>query len=199
LSQEELAWRADLHRSYVADIERGVRNPSLESIHKLARALGVSAAVFFETTPPALAAIARRTGEILLVEDSPDDVELTLQTFKRARFSNRVRVVGDGAAALDFLFRRGAYARRKRNDLPQLVLLDLYLPKIHGLEVLRQMKRDPGTRAVPVVVLTVSQDHGDVEEARRLGAEAFLVKPVNFQDFSLITPALRFEWALVRG
>jgi two-component system response regulator len=208
-SQEELAWRSGLHRTYVADIERGARNPSLESIQKLARALEVSLAAFFEyVDQPGLSAPYHKTesavirnnriGNILLVEDTQADVELTLKAFKKARLSNRVHVVADGAEALDFLFCRGAYASLKAKDQPQLVLLDLHLPKIDGLEVLRRLKNDERTRTIPVVVLTVSQQSRDVREARRLGAEAYIVKPVDFHNFSDITPQLRLAWALVQ-
>ncbi|MBI3853108.1 MAG: response regulator [Verrucomicrobia bacterium] len=204
ISQEELAWRAGLHRTYVTDIERGARNPSLESIHKLARALKVSLSAFFEPaaeSPPSDVEAGNgaqgRIVDILLVEDNREDADLTMRAFKQARLTNRVHIVGDGAEALDFLFCRGAFASRKVEERPQVVLLDLHLPKVHGFEVLRQIKNDERTRMIPVVVLTASQQDRDIREARRLGAETYLVKPVEFHNFSRITPQLQFDWALL--
>jgi len=194
ISQEELAWRAGLHRSYVADIERGARNPSLESIEKLARALEISLVL-----GPGIEITAEsRIGEIVLVEDNPADVELTMEAFKRSRLANPVRVIGDGATALDYLFDAGANAMRHIEQRPHLVLLDIHLPRIGGLEILRRLKNDPRTRTIPVVMLTVSQQSRDIREAQRLGAESFIVKPVDFQNLSQITPQLSLDWALLR-
>src|SRR5262249_39830392 len=133
-SQEQLAERANLHRTYISDIERAARNPSLESIHKLASALEVPLAVLFTQKKPGSfngQNGSRDLVEILLVDDNPDDVALALRAFKGARFANRVEVLHDGAAALDYLFGRGSYAGRT-DGLPQVVLLDLDLPKVGG-------------------------------------------------------------------
>ncbi len=197
ISQEELANRAGLHRTYISDIERGARNPSLESIAKLARALELSLPVLFART-------GRPHGEggamveILLVEDDPRDVELTMRAFERARLSNPIHLVRDGAAALDFIFATGAHARRRVSGWPMVVLLDLNLPRVCGVEVLRRMKADARTREIPVVILTVSTRDRDIEECRSLGAANYIVKPVGFQNFSEVIPGLEMEWALLK-
>lgn len=202
ISQEELAERADLHRTYVSDVERGARNLSLESITRVAHALRVAVADLFPPEGAALPAQANN-GEgnelvdILLVEDNRDDVDLTLHAFKQARFANRVHVVGDGQAALDYLFCEGEYAGRPV-ERPQIVLLDLYLPKVSGLDVLRRLKADVKTSSVPVVILTISQVFSDFAECQRLGAETYIIKPLNFQRLSQITPRLNLDWALMK-
>src|SRR5438094_2658470 len=174
ISQEELAERADLHRTYITGIERGTRNVTLKSIDKLARALGVSTAALLH--PPEKPELQRggpraeatgRFVDILLVEDDQADVELTLHAFKKANITNPVHVVNDGAEALEFLFCRGRYAERKMENRPQLVLLDLNLPKISGLEVLRRIKSDGRTRTIPVIVLTISQRDREIRECHR--------------------------------
>ena len=205
ISQEALAERADLHRTYIAGIERGVRNVTLKSIDKLARGLQVSNAALLSLADGKAGQAEPSNGEssggqrvdILMVEDDRNDVELTLKAFKQARITNSVEVVYDGKEALDFLFGTGSFAHRKNNDPPQLVLLDLKLPKIDGMEVLRRIKADKRTRSVSVVVLTMSRRSEDIGECRRLGAETYIVKPVNFQTLSQITPRLNLEWALL--
>lgn len=204
-SQEELAERANLHRTYISDVERGARNLSLESITRLAGALEIPTAALF---PPALPAgnagsvgtngHSKELVDILLVEDNADDVELTLHAFKQARFANRVQVVSDGQAALDFLLCQGEHSRRNPAERPQIVLLDLYLPKVSGMEVLRQLKADERTRQIPVVILTISQVFSDFSECERLGAETYIIKPLNFQRLSQITPRLKLDWALIK-
>ena len=198
LSQEALAERADLHRTYVCDVERGVRNLSLQSIEKLASALDTSVAALF----PEAEAQGEETGatcvEILLVEDNPDDVTLTLHAFKKARFTNRVNVVRDGAEALDYIFCRGAFAQRNPGENPSVILLDLNLPKASGLEVLRQLRAEKRTRQIPTIILTVSQKDADITECQQLGAAAYIVKPVDFQKLSHVTPLLKLDWALLK-
>jgi len=204
ISQEELAWRAGLHRSYVADIERGARNASLQTIEKLAKALKISLSTLFEPLEQTTEGGPEQAGapgkhrpvDILLVEDDPRDLELTLKGFQAARLTNRVQVVRDGAEAINFIFCRGSYANRNLIELPQVVLLDLKLPKVHGMEVLRSIKSEPRTRGIRVVVLTNSQKDEHIAEALRLGAEAYIVKPVDFQRLSEITPRLNFSWTL---
>jgi two-component system response regulator len=196
ISQEELAERAGLHRTYVSDIERGVRNLSIASIEKLARALRVSVPALFER-----ASNGRRSTEsveILLVEDNPRDVELTMRAFEKARLTNPIHVAQDGVEALDFLFATGRHAGRKHAPLPEVILLDLNLPKKNGLEVLRQIKADQRTQNIPVVILTVSKRDRDINECRRLGAETYIVKPVDFQSFSEVTTQLSLAWSLVK-
>jgi two-component system response regulator len=113
--------------------------------------------------------------------------------------ANRIHSVRDGAAALEFLFCQGAYAHRHPEHLPQLILLDLGLPKVSGLEVLRQIKSHPATKNISVVVLTVSMEDRDVEASRRLGADAYIVKPVDFRNLSAVTPSLQMQWALLKS
>jgi CheY-like chemotaxis protein/DNA-binding XRE family transcriptional regulator len=204
MSQEDLAERADLHRTYITDIERGARNLSLETICKLAAALGLSLKTLFsrvefrhaqngEQFPGAPGNLV----DILLVEDDPQDVELTLAAFKHTRLTNSVFVVRDGAEALDFVFCRRQYADRRIENNPQILLLDLNLPKVHGLEVLRRIKGDSQTRHIRVVILTTSKKDEHIQKALELGADAYIVKPVNFESFSKITPQLSYEWALL--
>lgn len=204
ITQETLAEQANLHRTYVCDVERGTRNLSLQSIVQLADALHVSVAALFSAELQSAKLIgADKRGHslkyvnILLVEDDADDLKITLRSLKISRFANRVDVVRDGAEALDYLFMRGKYAQRQPASGPQLVLLDLNLPKVSGLEVLRAIKADPRTAALPVIILTGTRDDHNVAECLRLGADHYLLKPVNFQGLSEITPKLNLEWALV--
>jgi CheY-like chemotaxis protein/DNA-binding XRE family transcriptional regulator len=203
ISQEELAGRAGLHRTYISDVERGARNVSLESICRLAGALEVPMSVLFarmeelssdDPIRPSLS--AHELVDILIVEDSPIDSELTIKALKHMRITNHIFVVRDGAAALDFLFCRGEFANRKRGARPQIILLDLGLPKIDGIEVLRQIKADSRTRTIPVIA--VSSRDRDVTASQRLGADAYIVKPVDFQNLSGVTPQLSLQWALLK-
>lgn len=193
ISQEELAARAGLHRTYVSDVERGARNPSLESVDKLARALELSLPRLLET-----AGDDQTFVEILLVEDEPRDIELTMRAFEKARLTNPIHVARDGLEALDFLFAGGRHADRKDLPLPKVVLLDLNLPKKGGIEVLRQIKNDQRTRDIAVVVLTGSKRDRDINECRRLGAETYIVKPVDFHNFSEVASQLKLAWTLVK-
>ena len=202
-SQEQLAERAGLHRTYIADIERGARNPSLASINKLAEALQLSLSTLFSTTDapnantPAIAGDEEsRVVDILLVEDRDEDIALTLRAFKKAHLSNRVHVVRDGEEALSFIFARGTYADRESLSRPKVILLDLNLPKVDGREVLRLIKRDESMKSIPVVILTCSEFSDDIEECTRLGANAYIVKPVDFLRLAEITPQLNCSWKL---
>ena len=195
ISQEELAARAGLHRTYVSEVERGERNPSIASIEKLAQALEVSFTSLFERAGQRSG--SREAVEILLVEDNPIDIELTKNAFKKAQITNPLYVVNDGETALDFLFGRGSYADRLNVRPPQLILLDLNLPEKSGLEVLKEIKKDPRTQNIPVIILTISDREHDINECRRLGAETYIVKPVSFQNFSKVTPFLSLSWVLV--
>jgi CheY-like chemotaxis protein len=196
ISQEELAERAGLHRTYVSDLERGARNPSIASIEKLAQALQLSVSTLFWRASNSGG--ASEFVEILLVEDDPCDVELTKLAFEKARITNPLHVVRDGAEALDFLFATGAYQHRNYAVLPQIILLDLNLPKKSGLEVLRRIKADKLTKNISVIVLTVSTRDRDMAECRRLGVETYIIKPVGFQKFSEVTSTLNLAWTLVK-
>ena len=135
--------------------------------------------------------------EILLVEDDPNDVELTLHALKQHNLANRIEVVRDGAEALEFLFGSGAYAQRDVENGPKVVLLDLKLPKVDGMEVLQRVKADPRTQAIPVVVLTSSREERDVVESYKLGANSYIVKPVDFEQFVETMRQLGLYWLLL--
>ena len=135
--------------------------------------------------------------EILLVEDNPDDVELTLIAFAEAKIANPLVVVRDGVEALDYLFARGTYADRDPADLPSIVLLDLNLPKLDGREVLQAIRADARTRALPVVVLTTSNEPFDVEAAYALGVNSYIRKPVDFQQFVGAVKQVGLYWLVL--
>jgi two-component system, response regulator len=135
--------------------------------------------------------------ELLLVEDDPNDVELTLLALRKHHLANRIHVARDGEEALDFLFCRGPYSGRVANGLPKLVLLDLKLPKVNGLEVLKAMKDDPRTRLVPVVVMTSSRERRDIMEGYRLGVNSYIQKPINFGQFQTTIEDLGYYWLVI--
>jgi two-component system response regulator len=134
--------------------------------------------------------------EILLVEDNPTDLELALRVFRKHELANRIEVARDGAEALDFLFGEGAHAGRGGLQIPKVILLDLKLPKIGGLEVLRRIKGDPRTRTIPIVVLTSSQEEKDLVESYELGVNSYIVKPVDFDQFSDCLKQIGIYWLL---
>lgn len=135
--------------------------------------------------------------ELLIVEDSPQDLELALRALKKAKISNRIHVARDGAEAIDFIFGGGAYPDRRPEDAPRLVLLDLKLPKVDGLEVLLRIKSDPRTRSIPVVMLTSSREQNDIVESYRLGVNSYIVKPVSFERFVGAVHDLGIYWLLL--
>lgn len=135
--------------------------------------------------------------EILLVEDSPQDLELTLRALKKANLANHIQVARDGAEAIEFIFGEGAFEGRKIENGPKVILLDLKLPKVDGLEVLQRIKGDPRTRTIPVVVLTSSREQKDVVESYRLGVNSYIVKPVNFESFATAVQEMGFYWLLL--
>jgi CheY-like chemotaxis protein len=134
---------------------------------------------------------------ILLVEDNPDDVELTLRAFKKKNISNHIFVVNDGEEALDFIFARGKYSDRDINNCLKVVLLDLKLPKVDGLEVLKRIRSDKRTKKTPVVVLTSSGEEKDIIESYNLGVNSYIVKPVNFEKFINTVAELGLYWLLL--
>jgi len=135
--------------------------------------------------------------EVLIVEDNPQDLELTLRALRKANLSNRIQVARDGKEALDFIFGEGAFAGRKIDNGPKVVLLDLKLPKVDGLEVLQKVKSDARTRTIPVVVLTSSKEQKDVVESYRLGVNSYIVKPVDFEGFAAAVGDLGLYWLLL--
>lgn len=135
--------------------------------------------------------------EILVVEDNPQDLELTLRALRKAHISNRIQVARDGAEALEFIFCEGEHAGRDIADTPKVVLLDLKLPKVDGLEVLEKIKNDPRTKSIPVAVLTSSKEQKDVVESYRLGVNSYIVKPVDFDGFAAAVGELGLYWLLL--
>ncbi len=207
VTQEELAWRSGMHRTYIADIERGGRNITLRIIAQLALALNVSVGALLTQAESDLVGLISNgiepgdytMGEVLMVEDDPADVELALRALKRAKMANPIKVVRDGAEALAYLFATGEYAARTGAPLPQLILLDLMLPKVSGLDVLRRIKSDPVTKDIPVVVLSASHEDRNIAECARLGAENYLIKPVLFDNLCKVTARLQLRWALLKS
>jgi len=135
--------------------------------------------------------------EILLVEDNPDDAELTLHALRKNNLANHIHLARDGEEALDFLFCRGAHRGRRPDHPPRVILLDLKLPKVDGLEVLRQVKGDPRTRAIPVIILTSSREEKDLINGYALGVNSYIQKPVNFDQFRETVKQLGLYWLLV--
>jgi len=132
--------------------------------------------------------------EILLVEDNPNDVELTLHAFRRHNLANRIRVARDGVEALEFIFGVG---EDSLGNVPKVILLDLKLPKINGLEVLQRLKSDPRTRVIPVVILTASREERDVVESYQLGVNSYIIKPIDFDQFVSAMRTLGMYWLLL--
>jgi len=135
--------------------------------------------------------------EILLVEDNPNDADLSLYALKKYNVANEVHHARDGAEALDFLFCTGPHANRKVEDVPKVILLDLKLPKVDGLEVLRRIKADERTRRIPVVVLTSSREDRDVVESYQYGVNSYIVKPIDFEQFTEAVRKLGMYWLLL--
>ena len=135
--------------------------------------------------------------EILLVEDSLEDLELTQRALRNAKLGNHIQIARDGAEALDFIFCEGQHSERRIEDTPKLILLDLKLPKVDGLEVLQRIKSDPRTKHIPVVVLTSSKEQIDVVKSYQLGVNSYIVKPVDFEGFNAAVQELGMYWLLL--
>jgi len=135
--------------------------------------------------------------EILLVEDNPQDAEMALRALRKNNLANNVALVTDGEEALDFIFTRRAYSGRKIENGPKVILLDLKLPKVDGLEVLKAVKSDPRTKIIPVIALTSSSEEKDIVESYRLGVNSYIVKPVDFDKFVEAIKGLGFYWLLL--
>jgi two-component system response regulator len=134
---------------------------------------------------------------ILLVEDNPDDVELTLRAFKKNNIANNTVVVSDGAEALDYLFGKGAYADRDTSDIPRIILLDLKLPKLNGLQVLERLRANETTKLTPVVILTSSREEQDMIRGYKSGANSYVRKPVDFNQFVEAVRHIGLYWLLI--
>jgi two-component system, response regulator len=137
--------------------------------------------------------------EILLVEDNEADSDLALHALQKSKLANRIRVVRDGEEALDFLFCRGQFSNRHFDDAPRIVLLDLKLPKIDGLQVLRTLKTDERTKAIPIVMLTSSKEESDMVRSYKGGANSYIQKPVNFSEFQEVVRQLGLYWLLINS
>jgi CheY-like chemotaxis protein/DNA-binding XRE family transcriptional regulator len=199
ISQEELAGRAGLHRTYVADVERGARNLSLASIEKLAQALGVSLPALFTQMSGGTDQPGEGVVDILLVEPDAREVKVTLNVLRAAAVTNRVHVFRDGAEALEFILGSRGQARRKLPRRPQLLLLDLELPGVSGLEVLGRIRDERPGGWIRVVLLARSGRQRSVAEGLRLGAQAVLVKPFSFDRFAAMVPRLKLSWSLLQS
>ncbi|HBH85781.1 MAG: two-component system response regulator [Bacteroidetes bacterium GWE2_41_25] len=135
--------------------------------------------------------------EILLIEDNPDDAELTIRALKKHNLANKLVWVKDGAEAMDFIFAAGAYTGQSPKNHPKLILLDLRLPKVDGLEVLQKIKSDEQTKLIPVVVLTSSTEDRDIAESYKLGVNSYLSKPVSFDEFIRVVSEVGLYWLLL--
>lgn len=135
--------------------------------------------------------------ELLFVEDSAHDAELTIRALKKNNFVNNLVHLQDGAEALDFIFGTGEYGGRNINQVPKLILLDLRMPKVNGLQVLEKIKLDPRTKTIPVVILTSSAEDPDIRKSYALGANSFIIKPVDFGNFSKIVTELGLYWMVI--
>jgi len=194
VTQEELAWRASLHRTYLANIERGGRNLTLRVISNLARALEVSVRDLL--CFPGDDVIPRGLGTVLLVEDNAVDAELTMLALQRANFRNPVKVAATGREALDYLKCEGRFSMRTP-AIPQLILLDLNLPDLSGMKVMKEVKANVHLRNIPIIVLTYSKTDKNITECARLGADGYIIKPVEIDNLSRATAKLDLQWALL--
>lgn len=192
-----------MHRTYIADIERGARNLTLKSIAALANAFQMTVGSLL-SQPLMLVAgkdhgkateAILQTQEILLVEDNPADADLALRAFRRAKFTNTFRVLHRAEDAQEYLLGIGRY-QKQGPARPQLILLDIHLPTMSGVEFLRRLKADKRLRGIPVVMLTGSQDDQLIIECGRLGAENYIVKPLAPENFLRVTPKLNLRWTL---
>jgi two-component system response regulator len=203
ITQEELAWRANRHRTYIADIERGARNVTLRSLVNLTSALQLTVANLFSRISAPAGTHLRAAGhdntdgarEILLVDGSATDAARARRAFSRAKFANPIKVVSNGEQGLDYLFGTGRYAKRVPVR-PLVILFDVNLPEMPPQEFLRRIKKDGRTRAIPVVFLTVSKSERGIIMCGRPAAEHYLVKPLSFENFVRVTPQLNLHLIL---
>jgi len=139
----------------------------------------------------------KKTADIILVEDNRHDAELTIRALQKSRIANSLLHLKDGEEALDFFFCRGAFSKRSITDFPKVVLLDIKMPKLDGIEVLRQLKENATTRIIPVVLLTSSKEEKDIVEGYQLGVNSYIVKPVDFEGFQKAVADLGLYWLLM--
>jgi CheY-like chemotaxis protein/DNA-binding XRE family transcriptional regulator len=208
ISQEELADRSGLHRTYITDIERGARNMTVESMAKLAAALRVPMTELFIPPatdnrelllPPPVRSKSRsgRAVHILLIEDSMKDAELTLFALEKNGVANRVSHVQTGEEAIDLLLGLPSRpVKRPAPAYPDLLLLDLSLPGMSGIAILRKVRASESTRSLPVIILTASRSDQDLKACLELGVSAYITKPVDFLEFSAAMPKLGLRWVL---
>lgn len=135
--------------------------------------------------------------DILIVEDNMDDYELMIRALKKNNITNRIFHVDDGEKALDFIYARGAYTSNSNNSMPKIIFLDLKLPKVDGLEVVRQLKSDPKTSMIPIAMLTSSKEEGDIVNSYQLGVNSYIVKPVDFNEFMNVIAQLGLYWVIL--
>lgn len=143
--------------------------------------------------------MANNEVQILIIEDSEEDVALILRALRKNNLANDVKVIDDGQEALDFLLEKGAYANAPKHEQPRVILLDLKLPKVSGVEILREVKSNESTRNIPIVVLTSSKELPDLEECYKLGVNSYIVKPVEFETFLKVVTELGFYWLLLNN
>jgi two-component system, response regulator len=209
LSQEELAHRSGLHRTYVTDVERGARNPSLNSIKKLSDALGMPLGGLFGLVEEADRrehqtaasshqenASPHKPAAILIAAENSSNADTVIRVLSENNIVNNVHVVHDGAEAMDYVFCTGAYKKRDFLETPGLVLLDLRLGKIDAFTILAKIRDNPLTRPIPVVALGAQSDQ-DLAKARQHGVTEFIVAPFDFPKFALASAQLGFQWTLV--
>ncbi len=135
--------------------------------------------------------------ELLLIEDSPNDAELIIRALKKNNLGNSIAHLKDGEEALDYIFARGQFGHRKIEDRPKVILLDLKMPKVNGLEVLKAIKADERTKTIPVIIMTSSKENSDIAESYKLGVNSYVVKPVNFDNFSKAAAEVGYYWLLM--
>ena len=206
ITQEELAWRANLNRSYIADIERGARNVTLRTLATLAAGLELTVETLIaKTSTPLVVTAGADTekklptgGEILLVENSASDAALVVKAFKHAKLTNRLNRVRDAETALDYLGGSGRYAKH-HPALPALILLDLNQPVMPGLEFLRRIKADEKLRSIPVVVLTVTRKDRVIFECAKLSVADYLLKPLDAESLIRLMPRLNLNLTIGAG
>jgi len=141
--------------------------------------------------------MSKDVSEILLIEDNPNDARLTIMALKDANVGNPIVHLKDGEEALEYIFATGRYAERKMENMPRLILLDLKMPKVNGIEVLRKLKSEEMTKKIPIVVFTSSQEDPDVEECYRLGVNSYIVKPLEFDSFAKVVKETGLYWFLI--